>query len=160
MNLSTKIAAAVDQLPRDSQFPREVSAEDAGHALTLNLASAGPVGLAFSTLRYNGPGPDARTPDELHAWAGRIASRVTYLMEPLVVLEHDREAGELEMRSQAPTVRQGRRAFYEVRLRADGSLSLGRVVYDEAARARQDVPSQMTLEVLERLADDLVAAAG
>jgi hypothetical protein len=64
------------------------------------------------------------------------------------------------MRSQAPTVRNGRRTYYEARLRGDGTLKLTRVVYDEATRNRQSVPCQMTVEVLERLADDLVACAG
>ena len=56
-------------------------------------------------------------------------------MEPLVVLEVDAQAGEAELRSQAPTPRGDRRSFYEVRLRREGSLHLQRVAFDEATRA-------------------------
>ena len=79
-------------------------------------------------------------------------------MEPLVVLEVDAEAGEAELRSQAPTPRGELRSFYEVRLRREGALQLRRVAFDDATRRRQAVPCQMTVEVLERLADDLVAS--
>ncbi len=79
-------------------------------------------------------------------------------MEPLVVLEVDAEAGEAELRSRTPTARDDRRSFYEVRLRREGALQLRRVAFDDASRRRAAVPCQMTGEVLERLADDLVAS--
>jgi hypothetical protein len=81
-------------------------------------------------------------------------------MEPLVVLEVDPAAGEAELRSQSPTARGDLRAYYEVRLNAAGTLRFSRVVFDDASRRRRPAPCQMTREVLERLADDLVASAG
>ena len=158
MNLSTRIAAEVDRIDFASP-PREVSAESAGNRLTLQLTAAGPVGLAFDVLEFVAADRQPRTPEAVRAWADRLAKKVTYLMEPLVAIEHDREAGELAMRSQTPTVRQGRRSYYEARLRGDGSLTLTRVVFEESTRTRKTVPCQLTLEVLERLADDLVASA-
>ena len=59
-------------------------------------------------------------PRSLRAWGDRLAARVTYLMEPLVVQEVDAEAGQAELRSQSPTPRADRRSFYEVRLRREG----------------------------------------
>jgi hypothetical protein len=162
MSLSTKIAAAVDRqgAGAGASLPCEVSAEHDGHRLALQLTAAGPVGLAFDALEFAADGRETRSPEAVRAWADRLARKVTYLMEPLVAIEHDRDGGELAMRSQAPTVRNGRRTYYEARLRGDGTLKLTRVVYDEATRSRQSAPCQMTLEVLERLADDLVACAG
>jgi hypothetical protein len=81
-------------------------------------------------------------------------------MEPLVVLEVDAGAGEAKLRSQNPTPKGERRSFYEVRLRREGALSLRRISFDDATRRREVIPCQMTLEVLERLADDLAASLG
>ncbi len=52
------------------------------------------------------------------------------------------------------------RSYYEVRLHGDGRLRLTRVAFDESARSRKTVPCVLTVEALERLADDLVATAG
>src|SRR5206468_2353046 len=97
---------------------------------------------------------------DLKAWGERIAARVTYLMEPLVVIEHDAVAGELEIRSHAPTARGEQRAYYEARLGQNGTLRLSRIAFDDASRRRRPASCQMTREVLERLADDLVASVG
>ena len=48
-------------------------------------------------------------------------SRVTYLMEPLKVLEVDDQEGEVQIRSQSPTPRDEQRGYYEMRLFRQGS---------------------------------------
>ncbi len=163
MTLSRKIVAAVEAAPAGggSSPPSVVAAETGSHRLALALTDRGPVGLAFASLSFEATGRtlDLATAD-LRAWGARLAARLTYLMEPLVVLEVDAEAGEAELRSQNPTARADRRSFYEVRLRRQGALQLHRVAFDDASRRRSTVPCQMTVEVLERLADDLVASLG
>jgi hypothetical protein len=132
---------------------------DDGGSLSLSLTEASPVGVAFDRLAFTAADRSERSPEALRAWADRLSARVTYLMEPLVVVEHDREAGAVDIRSKAPTVRKDRRTYYEVRLARDGTLTMTRVAYDEAARRGHTVSCHMTLEALERLADDLVACA-
>ncbi len=158
MNLSRKIADAVETLPPGGPLPCPVEAEAAGARLSVHLTAQGPVGIAFDGLDYAAAGRRDLSADELRKWGDRLAARLTYLMEPLVVLEVDALAGEAALRSQAPTPRGDLRSFYEVRLRREGSLHLQRIAFDEAARRRQAVPCRMTIEVLERLADDLVAS--
>ncbi len=161
MTLSRKIVAAVEASPAigESSPPSIVAAETDTHRLTLTLTARGPVGLAFTSLAFEATNrvADLSTAD-LRAWGDRLAARLSYLMEPLVVLEVDAEAGEAELRSRNPTARADRRSFYEVRLRRQGGLQLQRVAFDDATRRRSTVPCQMTVEVLERLADDLVAS--
>jgi hypothetical protein len=158
MTLSRKIADAVDALPPVGPLPSLVEAE-AGHSrLALNLTARGPVGIAFDGLDYAMTDRLDLSSNALRSWGDRLAARLTYLMEPLVVLEVDAQAGEAELRSQTPTPRGDRRSFYEVRLRREGSLHLRRIGFDDATRSRQVVPCQMTVEVLERLADDLSAS--
>jgi hypothetical protein len=160
MTLSQKIAAALDAQPEHGALPTVLSVEDGAHRLTVHLTAAGPVGLAFSALEFQTNARPAWSLEDLKAWGDRIAARVTYLMEPLIVLEQDPVGGEVEMRSQSPTQRADQRAFYEVRLNRQGSLNLARMVYDETTRRRRPADCQLTREVLERLTDDFVASAG
>jgi hypothetical protein len=160
MSLSRKIAAALDDpaRPDPRALPCEVAAEEGGCRVSLTMTANGPVGLAFDDLTFAGPAGDL--PDgALRSWAERVAARVTYLMEPLVILEHDPLAGEVELRSRTPTERGESRSHYEARLRRDGTLRLSRVVTDAATRRRRPAPCQMTREALERLADDLADCA-
>jgi hypothetical protein len=158
MTLSRKIADAVESLPPGGPMPCRVEAEIDGARLALNLTARGPVGLALDGLDYSATDRADLSDEALRTWGNRLASRLTYLMEPLVVLEVDAQAGEAGLRSQVPTPRGDQRSFYEVRLRREGSLHLQRIAFDEATRRRRIVPCQMTIEVLERLADDLVAS--
>ena len=160
MSLSQKIAAALEARPDAGALPCDVAVEDGPNRLTLHLTAGGPVGVAFSSLDFATRSRGEWTPEALRAWGDRLAARLTYLMEPLVVLEHDAAEGEVELRSQSPTARSGLRSYYEVRLNRQGSLTLSRVSFDEATRQRRPVPCQMTREVIERLTDDLVASVG
>jgi hypothetical protein len=150
--LSRKIAAAVDT----QVGPGAVTAADGPHRLTLQLNAASQVGVAFESLEFADEAAAGRTVQSLRAWGDRLAARLTYLMEPLVVLEVDAEAGEAELRSKSPSTREGVRSYYEVRLRRAGTLELRRVAFDAEDRSRRTVPCQLTREALERLADDLV----
>jgi hypothetical protein len=158
MNLSQKIADAVESLPSVVSLPARIEAQAASSRLALNLTTHGAVGLAFDGLDYAIADHVELSSEDLRGWGDRLAARLTYLMEPLVVLEVDAQAGEAELRSKSPTPKGERRSFYEVRLRRDASLHFQRVAFDDSTRLRQIVPCQMTVEVLERLADDLVAS--
>ena len=67
----------------------------------------------------------------------RLSSRITYLMEPLKVLEIDAGGGEVQLRSQNPTARNDERGYYEMRLFRQGMLRMERFTFDEATRQRR-----------------------
>lgn len=152
--LSRKIAAAVDASPE----PGPLAVADGPHRLALDLVEAGPVGVAFDALDFAATDRPDWSTDALKSWGDRLAAKLTYLMEPLVVLEVDAVGGEVELRSESPSSRAALRSYYEVRLRRAGTLRLARVAYDTEARRRHPIPCQVTREALERLADDLVAS--
>jgi hypothetical protein len=158
MSLSQKIVAALDARSDAAALPCDVAVEEAPHRLLMHVTVNGKVGLAFDALDFSATDRSDWSTDALRAWGDRLVSRITYLMEPLVVLEVDPVGGEVELRSQAPTARSGHRSYYEIRLNRLGELRLGRVAYDEATRQRRTVACQLTREVLERLTDDLVAS--
>lgn len=160
MSLSQKIVAALDARPDHGALPCDVTVEDGPNRLSLHLTALGPVGLACESVDFATSVRSEWSADELRAWGDRIAARVTYLMEPLFVHEHDRDGGEVALRSHTPTARGEHRSYYEVRLNRRGELRLSRTTFDDATRRRRPVACQFTVELLERLTDDLVASAG
>jgi len=159
MTLSQKIVAALDVHSGPWTAPSTVVTDTETHRLNLTLNALDNVGLAFEALTFTTLMRTEWTEQALRSWADRLAARVTYLMEPLIVLEHDHVSGEIALRSQGPTSRNARRAYYEVRLERQGALRLSRVAFDSETRRRCVVPCQMTREVLERLTDDLVESS-
>jgi hypothetical protein len=160
MKLSKKIAAALDENTKAYVLPCTVTVEDTPVRLTLHLTALDTVGLAFSTMEFATTAGTEWTAVALKDWADRLSKRVTYLMEPLKVIEIDADGGEVQVRSQSPTPREEQRGYYEMRLFRNGSLRLERFAYDGGTRQRHPVPCQLTREVLERLADDIAASVG
>jgi hypothetical protein len=158
MSLSKKIAAALDENTKVHALPCSVTVEEGLHRLTLHLAALDTVGLAFTVLEFTTTSRAEWTSEALRAWGERLAGRVSYLMEPLQVLEVDPAGGEVQVRSQSPTTRSQQRGYYEVRLFKTGSLRMERFAFDETARQRRPIPCQLTREVVERLADEIAAS--
>jgi len=159
MNPSRKIAVALDENTRAYVLPCSVTVEDAPNRFTLNLTALDSVGVAFDNLDFVTTDRQDWSSDALNAWGERLAGRVTYLLEPLKVLEIDASGGEVQIRSKSPSVRADQRGFYEVRLYKQGMLRMERYVVDDATRQCRRTTCQFTREVLERLADDIAASA-
>lgn len=159
MSLSRKTADALDDRLARGEPAGTLTVEHGDRRLELQLTAVSAVGVAFDLLAFHADGPDDRPVEDLRAWGDRLAARVTYLMEPLVVLEVDPANAEVELRSDRPTPRGDARSFYEARLTRPGSLRLGRVTFDSADRRRRPAPCQLTREALERLIDDIDGAA-
>jgi hypothetical protein len=158
MSLSKKIAAALDENTKVHDPPCTVTVEQGRHRLTVHLSALDSVGLAFSALEFATASRPEWTSEALQQWGQRLAGRVTYLMEPLKVVEIDADGGEVQIRSQTPTTRAERRGYYEVCLFKQGTLRMERYAFEETTRQRRSTTCQLTREVLERLADDLVAS--
>ena len=158
MSLSKKIAAALDENTRAYVLPCTVTIEDAPHRVTMHLTALDTVGVAFTSIEFATTSRAEWTSEALSEWGNRLSSRITYLMEPLKVLEIDAGGGEVQIRSQTPTAREAERGYYEMRLFRQGMLRMQRFTYDGATRQRRESPCQLTREVLERLADDIAAS--
>ena len=139
MSLSKKIAAALDENTKAYVLPCTVTVEDSPNRLTLHLTALDTVGLAFSALEFATTSRTEWSSEALKEWGDRLSSRVTYLMEPLKVLEIDAGGGEVQIRSQSPTPRAEQRGYYEMRLFRQGNLRMERFVFDEATRQRRPI---------------------
>jgi len=159
MTLSRKIAAALDENTRAYILPCTITVDDGPNRITLDATALDSVGVAFDALEYAATDRNDWTSDALNAWGEKLAKRVTYLMEPLRVLEIDAGGGEVQIRSASPTPRAESRTYYEIRLNRKGTCRLERLAYDETTRQRQRTSCHLTREVVERLADDIAASS-
>jgi hypothetical protein len=159
MNLSQKIAAALDDVGTNVASPTTVSVDDGLARVSLALELTSPVGVRCHNMEMTIPASEPRSLANLREWANRFVAKATYLMEPLAVVEADASAGEVLVRSNGPTSRGGRRAFYEARFTSSGDFRLSRVSFDEVTRRRDPEAFSLTREALERVVDDLVTTA-
>ncbi len=98
------------------------------------------------------------TTDLLRESADSLCRRLSYLLEPIRVLEVDAEAGEVQARSQPPDKQPDRIRYYELRFATPSTLRLQRFEKRSDTSSRQQIPLQLTYELLEKLTDDIVAA--
>lgn len=113
---------------------------------------------ALQELRLNVPSMSGASPDLLQQWATALCQRITYLLENMGPLEFAPDAGQVLIRSVAPTQNPGKRVFYEVMLHTNtgGRFSLKRYESIKGQPGRSSVRLQLTHEVLSRLVDDLI----
>lgn len=160
MSLSRKIAAEVADLVKTNAPPLRVTATEGPYRIDLPISLATPISIECTGFDFHVRERTAPlTLDELKAWGERVASKVTYLMEPLAVIESDAVGQEVILRSAAPTKKPERRSYYEVRLKGQGLMRFDRIAFYEDDHKRWPVPCHFTNEVAERLVDDLVATA-
>lgn len=133
-----------------------VSDERAGWAITLTADRCDELGCLLweLNLRRSREAPPGAT---LQGWAEGAASSVTGLLEPLRVLEVDAARGEALLRSDEPTWRKEKLAYYEILLKGTQEAAVRRYQADEAGGKREQVAFALTHEALAKLAADLTA---
>ncbi len=86
----------------------------------------------------------------------RIEKEMTYLGEPLRIIELEKYFGKAILRSFPPRMENGTVSFFEMVLNDAEGLSLTRLAYDRSIGKRSPIPVPFTRETLERLLRDLV----
>ena len=131
----------------------DVQVERRGLRARAKARGAGPYGAdveEISVERGEGRGPvgaEERTGRVAHG----IADRVDYLAEPLEVLEHTGERGQL--RSRRERVRDGE--YYEVDVHEGDRVDVTRQRWDRETRQRRPISRAEGHDTLRRLVDDL-----
>lgn len=123
------------------------------------LETVDTVGAAFTRFDYQSTNLANATIDNLKDLSTKLQQRLTYLLEPISLLETDSESVSVQMRSNPPQVGDDGRSYYELLLRRGGEVTLRR--YHKApGQPRQVIPANVTREVLARLGEDFVAVVG
>ena len=121
--------------------------------LTADKSDSLSCALRDFTLERNAP-----IQEELHAWATRIADRVTGLIEPLKVVEVDQPLGKAMLRSATPTVQAGKSYYYELLLERTNrtAANLRRFAGDRSGGERREaVPFVLTHDAIVKLVADI-----
>ncbi len=131
----------------------------AGVDVAVDVATADSMSCSCREIRMRVPALNGAGADVLKKWAEDLCARVTYLMEQLGPLEIDVEGRQVLVRSKSPDKRDDATTFYEILLQSQGAgiFTLRRYRRAVGSAPREHVDLRMTLELLEKLIDDLVA---
>ena len=124
-----------------------------------DLIAVDAIGCAFQTLAYSSDKLATASLDELKAISQSLTSKLTYLLEPIGLVEADADRCSVQLRSNPPQKGDDGTSYYELMVRRGGDITLSRYS-KKSGQLRQIVPANVTREVLGRLADDFVAAVG
>ena len=90
--------------------------------------------------------------DELKQRSNRLCAKLSYLLEPIALIESDADTCTTQLRSSPPAQEDDQTFYYEILMRRGGIISLQRY-QKQSGDMRQNVPATLTQEVLVRLAD-------
>ena len=146
-----------ENFPHSGRHELGIADDQAGWSLNLTLDRRDELGCLIweLALRRTNPAPAGET---LRAWAERIARQTTGLLESLKVLEIDELRNEALLRSDSPSLRKGKRCYYEVLLQGTSLAWLRR--YEAEANGngkRTQIAFALTNDGLAKLAEDMTA---
>jgi hypothetical protein len=130
-----------------------------GGRVEADLMAVDAIGCSFQTLAYSTEKLAAAPLDQLKEISQALTSKLTYLLEPIGVVEADADRCSVQLRSSPPQKGEDSTSYYELMVRRGGDITLSRYT-KKSGQLRQIVPAHVTREVLCRLAGDFVAAAG
>lgn len=127
-------------------------------SVRLDVSQIESLGCQIESVTLSARSLAAASVDDLKDWSGRLAARLTYLLEALGPLEVDEESGQVLMRSIQPQQLPDGREYYELMLAATGAdaVSLRRYRSTKGVAGRDVVDMTVTRDVVARLVDDLV----
>jgi hypothetical protein len=142
----------ISQIQKESAGQvKEVLAVDGDLQVRVKLADSDRLGCLLEKLEMKGTNGH-----ELNLDPARVEKEVTYLGEPLRIIELEKFFGRAILRSFPPRMENGTVSFFEMTLDRSEGLSLTRLSYDRSRGERSLIPAPFTRETLERLLTDLV----
>src|SRR5689334_10605762 len=126
--LAEQITGSLSQLKGfASETPQTVAwSAEGGSAVEVDFTAVESLGCAFRELRVSAEGLRDKPFEDLKTRAEQICRRVTYLLEPMGLLELDPESQVVLVRSTPPAKNGAETAYYEMRISAPGVLTLRR----------------------------------
>lgn len=133
--------------------------DTAGGRVEADLIAVDAIGCSFHTLGYSTDKLASSSLDELKSISEDLTKRLTYLLEPIGMVEVDRDRAAVQLRSSPPQKGDDGTNYYELMVRRGGDVTLSRY-QKRPGQIRLIIPAQVTREVLVRLAEDFVGAVG
>jgi hypothetical protein len=156
-NYKARIHTELDRLASVSASgPHAMCLSLGGGTLEVSLTQVDQLGCAFERFSYKTDKLADATVDQLKEIANRLSKQLCYLLESISPIEIDDEACVIQMRSNPPQQDDDGTRYYELVV-ARGELNLCRYSR-QSGEPRIVVPANVTREVLERLAEDIIEA--
>jgi len=157
MSLKQQIDQQLTQLASSPGDKHELSIAVAGGHLECQLTAIDSMSCSFRLLEFQTSKLAGASVQQLKELSEALSKRLSYLLEPIGIVEADDEQCVVQMRSNPPQRDDDGTSYYELLLRTGGTISLCRYTKNRGD-ARQTVPALVTREVLARLATDFVDA--
>ena len=122
-----------------------------------DLVAVDAIGCSFQTLAYMTDKLAGASLDQLKSISQSLTGKLTYLLEPIGVVEADSDRCSVQLRSSPPQKNDDGTTYYELMVRKGGDITLSRYS-KKPGQLRLIVPAHVTREVIGRLADDFLAA--
>jgi len=122
-----------------------------------DLLAVDAIGCSFQTLGYSTGKLANSTLEELKTISQNLTAKLTYLLEPIGMVEADADSCSVQLRSSPPQKGEDETSYYELMVRRGGDITLSRYS-KKTGQLRQIIPAHVTREVLGRLADDFIEA--
>lgn len=157
MNYHDTIALEINAVVVAGGRKFSAPADNGSGVLVADMAEADTLSVSLESLEFKSDRLANSDTRELSRIADQLSKKLTYLLEPLRVIEIDGDAGAVQMRSHPPYERSQQTRYYEVLVQRGGSISLIR--YERLpGEPRKAIRAIVTTEVFYRLADDFAAA--
>jgi hypothetical protein len=144
----------IDQLEKwPAGQEREFRAAEGGLQVMVKLSAADCPGCPLEKVELKNAGGSFSL-DPI-----RVEKEVTYLDEPLRIMELKKYHGRAVLRSFPPRAENGTVSFFEMVIDRTEGLSLGRLAYNPNLGTRTPTPVVLTRDILERLLVDLLSLA-
>lgn len=153
MSLKTQIQTSLLNLAAFSQGRHTLEVSEVACRLNADLVALDALALAFEHLTLTSQPLANASIDQLKKVADALASRLTYLLEPISPIEVDADQCVVQLRSNPPQKDDNGTRYYELLVRRGGEISLRRF-QKQPGGVRQSVPAQVTREVFLRLVGD------
>src|SRR5438445_6049665 len=122
-----------------------------------DLVAVDAIGCSFQTLGLSTGKLAGVSLDELKAISETLTGKLTYLLEPIGLVEADADRCSIQLRSNPPKKGEEETSYYELMVRRGGDITLSRYS-KKSGKLRQIIPANGTREVLGRLADNFISA--
>lgn len=94
---------------------------------------------------------------KLESDSNEIQNKITYLLEDFKLIELDQMSKRAQLRSYPPYKEEDSKYFYEIVLDEANRIHFQRYQYSSNSKRYEKITSQLTLEIFERLINDLVS---
>ena len=157
MTVKQRIDRMLSALYASSQDENNLQLDlDAGR-LSCRLSAIDSLSCSFQQLELETPRLANANSQRLKEVTDELSRRLHYLLEPICLVEIDDEHCVLQMRSNPPQKDEQGTSYYELLVKAGGSLSLCRYSKGKDV-ARKMIASTVTREVLGRMIEDFANA--